>query len=172
MNSGPNSNIQRRMQEVEAVVAGVQQLAGSPAGEQVRRLAGLMMDMHRDGLRRILQRLSQSGPEGRQALHGLADDELVSDLLLLHGLHPVGTEGRVRAAIDKLRPFLKSHDGQVQLVAMEEAAAVVRLEGRCGGCPSVAASLRGMVEKAVLDAAPELSEVRVQTEPCSAAEGR
>ena len=39
-----------------------------------------------------------------------------SHLLLLHGLHPVPLEARVRAALDEVRPYLESHGGDVELL--------------------------------------------------------
>ena len=45
----------------------------------------------------------------------LAGDELVEHLLLLHGLHPVSVEERVREALDGVRPYLGSHGGDVEL---------------------------------------------------------
>ena len=42
----------------------------------------------------------------------LAGDELVAHLLLLHGLHPVPLEARVRGALDEVRPYLETHGGE------------------------------------------------------------
>ena len=50
----------------------------------------------------------------------LAGDELVAHLLLLHGLHPVPLEERVRGALDEVRPYLDSHGGDVELLGVED----------------------------------------------------
>ena len=52
----------------------------------------------------------------------LTGDELVASVLLLHGLHPVDLETRVRGALEKTRPYLKSHGGNVELVGIDERA--------------------------------------------------
>ena len=49
-------------------------------------------------------------------MDGLVSDDLVSSLLLLHGLHPVDLRTRVQQALDKARPFLYDHGSQVELL--------------------------------------------------------
>jgi Fe-S cluster biogenesis protein NfuA/nitrite reductase/ring-hydroxylating ferredoxin subunit len=97
-----------------------------------------------------------------------AQDELLSHLLVLHDLHPVAVERRVEAALDEVRPYLRSHGGDVELVAVEDGVAKLRLAGTCNGCPSSSATMRLAVEEAVLKAAPELA--RVEAEGATAAE--
>jgi Fe-S cluster biogenesis protein NfuA/nitrite reductase/ring-hydroxylating ferredoxin subunit len=89
----------------------------------------------------------------------LAADELVAHLLLLHGLHPVPVEQRVRAALEGVRPYLESHGGNVELLGVEEGVARLRLEGSCSGCPSSAMTLKLAIEKAIHEAAPDVDEV-------------
>ena len=66
----------------------------------------------------------------------MTDDELVSHLLLLHGLHPVSLGDRVLDALDEVRPYLESHGGDVELVGMEGPVVRLRMQGSCSGCPS------------------------------------
>jgi len=87
------------------------------------------------------------------------EDELVSHLLLLHGLHPEDVETRVLRALEEVRPYLRSHGGGVELLEIEDGVARLRLEGTCDGCPSSSATMRLAIEEAVLKAAPELSGV-------------
>ena len=71
-------------------------------------------------------------------------------LLLLHGLHPLDLEARVRQALDKVRPYLRSHGGNVELLGVDEGVVRLRLEGSCHGCPSSAATMRQTIEEAIL----------------------
>src|ERR687887_1661189 len=77
-----------------------------------------------------------------------AEDELVSHLLLLHGLHPLDVESRVEQALDEVRPYLHSHGGDVELLRIEDGVARLRLEGTCNGCPSSSATMRLAIEEA------------------------
>lgn len=91
-----------------------------------------------------------------------AADELVSHLLLVHGIHPRSVEERVQTALDGVRPYLDSHGGDVELVGVESGVAHLKLVGTCDGCPSSAATLKLAVEEAVLGAAPELERVEAE----------
>lgn len=95
------------------------------------------------------------------------EDELVSHLLLLHELHPDSVEDRVQAALDAVRPYLHSHGGNVELIAIRGGVVQLRLEGSCKGCPSSSLTLRTAVEEAIRSAAPEIIHIEAEgaTEP-------
>ena len=117
----------------------------------------------------LLGGLDERGTEAVQALVELygealarvvagadpTEDELLSHLLLVHDLHPVDVETRVRRALDDVRPYLGSHGGDVELLGVEDGVARVRLEGTCNGCPSSTVTLRNAIEEAIMRAAPE-----------------
>ena len=93
------------------------------------------------------------------------DDELVGSLLLLYGLHPVDLETRVRQALDKTRPYLRSHGGNVELAGVDPTGVVrLRLQGSCHGCPSSAMTLKLAIEKAIHEAAPDVAGIEVEGE--------
>jgi hypothetical protein len=54
-----------------------------------------------------------------------------SPSFLLYGLHPVDFETRVMQALEKVRPYLQSHGGSVDLLSVDEG--VVRLRLRANG---------------------------------------
>src|SRR5918997_1315516 len=85
--------------------------------------------------------------------------ELDEHLLLLHGLHPVSVEERVRDALEAVRPYLGSHGGDVELVEVADGVARVRMHGSCEGCPASAMTLKLAIEEAVLKAAPDVEGV-------------
>ena len=90
------------------------------------------------------------------------EDELLSHLLLVHDLHPVDIETRVRRALDEVRPYLGSHGGDVELLGVEKGIAHVRLGGTCDGCPSSSVTLRNAIEDAIMRAAPELERIEAE----------
>jgi Fe-S cluster biogenesis protein NfuA/nitrite reductase/ring-hydroxylating ferredoxin subunit len=94
----------------------------------------------------------------------LATDELVGHLLLLHGLHPISVEERVREALDGVRPYLGSHGGGVELVGVSDGVALVRMQGSCEGCPASAMTLKLAIEDAVLKAAPDVERVEAEAD--------
>jgi Fe-S cluster biogenesis protein NfuA/nitrite reductase/ring-hydroxylating ferredoxin subunit len=92
----------------------------------------------------------------------LTDDPLVNSLLILHELHPQDTRTRVAAALERVRPYLASHGGNVALVALEDDRARLRLEGNCDGCPSSAITMKLAVEKSIQEAAPEVEHIEIE----------
>jgi Fe-S cluster biogenesis protein NfuA len=90
------------------------------------------------------------------------DDELVSHLLLVHDLHPVDVETRIRTALDEVRPYLGSHGGDIELLEVEDGVARLRLDGTCNGCPSSRVTLQHAVEEAVLKAAPDVERIEAE----------
>ena len=118
------------------------------------------MELHGAGLDRMLGIAFDEGEAGRALIDRFGDDELVSSLLLLYGLHPLNLEGRVMAALEKIRPSLRLQGGRVELLGIAEG--VVRL--RLGGGGNSAQALRQAVEEAVYAAAPDLTAIQVEEE--------
>jgi hypothetical protein len=56
----------------------------------------------------------------------LAQDQLISNLLVLHGLHPLDFETRVLNAIESVKPRLGLHGGSVELIGVTR-----RVESNC-----------------------------------------
>ncbi|PZS27426.1 MAG: hypothetical protein DLM59_16465 [Pseudonocardiales bacterium] len=143
--------------------------AGGPvAKERAEELVRLVVELYGGGLERVLEIVHEAGGLNDEALEGLADDELVSSLLLVHGLHPYSVEERIERALIKVRPYLGSHGGDVELLAVtEEGVVQLRLKGSCDGCASSSVTLKLAVEGAIEEAAPEI--VRIEVESPSAA---
>jgi Fe-S cluster biogenesis protein NfuA/nitrite reductase/ring-hydroxylating ferredoxin subunit len=84
-------------------------------------------------------------------------------LLILHGLHPFDLETRVRQALDKVRPYLGSHGGNVELLGVTAEGVVrLRLAGSCHGCPSSQVTLKYAIEEEIYKAAPDLTAIQVE----------
>src|SRR5512145_3173057 len=115
---------------VDALLEDVEGFADPAARDTATELVGALLDLYGEGLERLVARVRDPA--------ALADDELVSHLLLLHGIHPVPVEERVRAALAEVRPYLDSHGGDVELLAIEEGVVRLRMQGSCDGCPSSA----------------------------------
>ncbi|MGA2924912.1 MAG: NifU family protein [Solirubrobacteraceae bacterium] len=143
--------------DVERLLDEVQRLPDAAARQTATELAQALLELYGAGLERIVDEIA-AVDDGRLAA-ALAGDELVAHLLLLHGLHPVALEQRVLAALHEVRPYLESHGGDVELLAIEGAAVRVRLQGTCNGCPSSTVTLRSAIENAIHKHAPEIEEL-------------
>ncbi len=137
--------------------------AGPMARERAEELVRLVVELYGAGLERVLEIAYDAGALTDGVLGSLAADELVSGLLLVHGLHPYGVEDRIEQALDDVRPYLGSHGGDVRLLDVS-AEGVVRLQllGSCDGCASSAVTLELAVEEAIRAAAPEVVRIDVE----------
>jgi Fe-S cluster biogenesis protein NfuA len=135
--------------EVRELVARVESLLGNLDARATEAVQALV-ELYGEALRRFL-----AGADP-------VEDELLSHLLLVHDLHPVDAEARVRQALEEVRPYLGSHGGDVELLGVSDGVARVRLGGTCNGCPSSAVTLRNAIEEAIMSAAPELERVEAE----------
>jgi Fe-S cluster biogenesis protein NfuA len=128
--------------------------------QRAEELLSLVTDLYGAGLARIVETVEAEAPD---LLARLVDDDLVGSLFVVHGLHPLDLATRVDEALAAVRPFLAAHGGDVELLGVDEAVGAVhlRLLGSCDGCPSSAVTLQQAVERAILEAAPEITTIDV-----------
>ncbi|MGB7190428.1 MAG: NifU family protein [Acidobacteriaceae bacterium] len=157
----------RRSDRIEELVSRIES-TGDPAIRAVaQELVQAVIEMHGVALDRILGAVAEL-PGGAAALADSASDGLVSGVLSLHGIHPVALETRVAAALEKTRPYLKSHGGEVELASVEDGVVHLRLRGACGSCSSSSETLKSTLESAIYDAAPEVVAVVSDSMPPAA----
>jgi Fe-S cluster biogenesis protein NfuA len=149
-----DADARERVGRIEALLDRVDALPDPAARDTATEAVEALVELYGEGLARLVGHVAERD-DGRLAA-ALAEDELVSHLLLLHGLHPVPLEARVRGALDEVRPYLASHGGGVELLGVEEGVVRLRMEGSCDGCPSSAATLALAIEDAVHKAAPDV----------------
>jgi Fe-S cluster biogenesis protein NfuA/nitrite reductase/ring-hydroxylating ferredoxin subunit len=135
---------------------------GTLARERTEQLAGELTELYGAALERIVAIAAEAAPDlvGR-----FVADDLVASLMLVHGLHPHGLERRISDALDRVRPYLGSHGGDVTLLGVTDApegmTVRLRFAGSCKSCPSSAVTLEFAVEDAVRAAAPEVVAIEV-----------
>lgn len=156
------NRLQHGMQRVEGLVRRIESLPDAEARTTALELVQALMDFHSAGLDRLMEIVAGAGDEGYAIFDGFARDELVGSLLLLYGLHPHTLETRVRQALEKVRPYLDSHGGNVELVGIENDVVQLRLQGSCKSCPSSSMTLKLAIEEAIMNAAPDV--VRIEAE--------
>jgi Fe-S cluster biogenesis protein NfuA/nitrite reductase/ring-hydroxylating ferredoxin subunit len=151
------SDIQAVGERVEALLAEFASASDPAIAGRAEELVGLLVDFYGAGLARILELLDE------QAAAPLLADKAVAGLLVLHDLHPQSTEERVLAALERVRPYLGSHAGDVEYLGLDDDGTVrLRLAGSCDGCPSSALTVKMAIEKGIEDVAPEVTKVEVE----------
>jgi Fe-S cluster biogenesis protein NfuA/nitrite reductase/ring-hydroxylating ferredoxin subunit len=147
---------ERKARRLEALLHEVDVLEDERAKRSALDAVQALLDLHGEVVGRMLE---MAGPEMAAAM---GDDELVSGLLLLHGIHPLSVEDRVARALEKVRPYMGSHGGGVEVLEIQDGVVRLRLEGSCHGCPSSTATMKSTIEQALAESAPELARIEVE----------
>jgi Fe-S cluster biogenesis protein NfuA len=153
----------RRMGRIESLIHSINEVADADTKEKARELTQSLMELHSAGIERMLEITDATGANGDLIVAGFVADPIVSNLLLIHGLHPISLESRVTQALDAVRPRLGQHGGSVELLSVTENGEVrLRLEGNCHGCPSSRVTLKYSIEEAIYAAAPDVNTIEVE----------
>jgi Fe-S cluster biogenesis protein NfuA len=166
---------QGRLQRLDEGLRELENLGDPAARATIREVVQGLLELHGSGLSRILGHLAEAGDAGAAILDACSRDEVAAGLLLLHGLHPQDLESRVRQALEDVRPRLRAHQGDVELMAISDGVVRLRLLGSCHGCASSAVTMRQTIEQAVLGRAPDAVALEVEgvsEEPSTTPDGR
>ena len=69
-------------------------------------------------------------------------------------------EELIKEAIDQIKPYLQRDGGDIQFVNFTEDGIVqVELQGHCAGCPGATMTIKGVVERLLMEAYPEVKGV-------------
>jgi len=153
---------QQRLQKIEGLVRAIESAADPNVRASAVELMQSLMELHGAGIERMMEVVFDAGAAGDEIIDRLADDDLVASLLLLYGLHPLDVETRVKQALDKVRPYLRSHGGNVELLGIADGEARLQLVGSCNGCASSAMTLKLAIEEAIYEAAPDVTALEVE----------
>jgi Fe-S cluster biogenesis protein NfuA/nitrite reductase/ring-hydroxylating ferredoxin subunit len=156
-----DQGLQERVARIETLLGEIEALHDPNARAKAAEMVQVLLELYGEGLARVMDVVAE-GEERERIFEALAEDELVSHLLLLHGLHPLDVQTRVTQALEEVRPYLRSHGGDVELLGIEGGVVRVRLQGSCDGCPSSAATLKLAIEEALQKAAPDLEGVEAE----------
>jgi len=154
---GPAALVER----VQDLQARLEATGDSAVRDVADELVSAVVQMYGAGLERIMAGLFDAGEDGERIAAALCGDELVTTLLLIHDLHPVGLGDRVQQALDSVRPYMESHGGNVELLALTDGVARIHLQGSCSDCSASSVTLELAIKAALEEAAPDLEGLEV-----------
>ena len=149
---------QRRIDEL---IAALEALDDPRAREPAKELLQVVLDLHTNGLARLMELIADAGAMDDAMTEALARDPQVAALLLLHGLHPQDLPTRVARAVDKMRTLLGAQGIRIELLDAAEEAVRVQVSGRLQGKHNSVGELQQEIEHAIFEAAPEAMRVDI-----------
>jgi len=160
---GPDKKgLNEQAARLQSLMEQVERLPDPAARALTRQCLESILSLYGEGLARILAILQDDGKPNTSIMDRLASDSTVAGLLLIHGLHPVDLPTRLQQALSRIRPYMESHGGNVELLGLEQGVARLRLKGTCKSCPSSAVTLELAVRSALEEACPDLAGFEVE----------
>jgi len=151
---------QERLKKVESLLGEIQTTANPALRAQTEQIIQALMELHGIGISHMMDIIWEEGAVGEDIIRKqFPQDDLMNALLLMHDLHPLHLADRVQGALDKVRPYMQSHGGEVEVLSIEDGVVRVKLGGSCDGCASSTMTMKYAVEKAIMEAAPDVVEV-------------
>ncbi len=161
-NGDPTDGMNRQGRRIQEIVAQIEEMPNPAARALMHECMESVLGFYGEGIARMMELVKRSGIGGQKAYGDLLHDNVVRSLLLIHGLHPHDLPARLREALDKVRPYMESHGGNVELLSLENDFARLRLQGSCKTCPSSAVTLELAVRSALDEACPDLAGFEVE----------
>lgn len=152
-------NLETLAQRVDAALQEVQKL-DTAERTKAMDLKQAIEAFHKAGLTKMVQHL-KTDPRGKELLFELVDVPEVYALFAMHGIVRADVMTQAARVLEAVKPYMRSHGGDVELVKIEGDTAFVRLHGACNGCSLSAVTLRNGVEETLKEHIPQIRQVEV-----------
>ncbi len=155
------SNFQEQVRKLGELIAQFDRMAESSQKSAGKELVRLLMDVHGQGLERMLEVIFESRESGSALIDRLGNDEVAGGLLLLYSLHPDAFETRVQTAIERIRARLRKLSCAIELLSIEDAVVRVLLTKGGHSCGSSIRELQDIVEGGMYELAPDIAALEI-----------
>ena len=157
---------QEQVRHLGEMVNELDRMPDGPEKSRAREILQLLMEVHGQGLERILEIIFESGQSGgaltgSELIDRLGKDEIAGGLLLLYSLHPDSLETRVESAVERLRARLRKLACAIELLGIDTGTVRIRLTPGGHNCGSSTKEIRAIVESAIYESASDLSTLEI-----------
>jgi Fe-S cluster biogenesis protein NfuA/nitrite reductase/ring-hydroxylating ferredoxin subunit len=157
------SELNRQSEHIQQLIEGIEKLPDPNAKKMIEECIQEILGFYGKGLEKILKIISEGNSSASKDIYNdLIDDSFVNGLLLIHDLHPLDLKTRLYKALDKVKPYMDSHGGSVEIVSVENGIAKLKLAGNCKGCPSSSSTLELGIRQSIEEYCPDLLGLDVE----------
>lgn len=150
-----------QVKRLSQMVTEFEQTPEGPLKRAATELVQLLMDVHAQGLERMMEIVFASGEDGRALVQRLGRDDVAGGLLLLYSLHPEALETRVQKALEQMRPRLRKLGCGIEPVSIDGGAVRLAVTRNGHACGSSAAEVRALIENGIYELAPDAAAVEI-----------
>ncbi|ADO44850.1 Rieske (2Fe-2S) iron-sulfur domain protein [Hydrogenobacter thermophilus TK-6] len=108
-----------------------------------------------------LVKLMKEDSAGKDILLKAVREPEIYSLFLKHGIIREDDRTKAIKALELIRPYIRSHGGDVEFVDLKEKTLYVRLRGTCTGCSQVSFTLQQTILEAVQAYIPHIEKVEL-----------
>lgn len=156
-------DLNKQSQHIQELIEEIDALQDPDARQMMQECITEILSFYGQGLERILGIISRGNSSASTEIYNrLIEDSFVSGLLLIHDLHPLDLKTRLYQALSKVKPYMDSHGGSVEIVSLVDGVAKLKLSGSCKSCPSSAVTLELGIKQAIEETCPDLLGLEVE----------
>ena len=153
--------LQELLRYLDDLVAAFQEHPDPETREAVMELLRATDTLHWQAFRRLATFLAERGADHLLA-EAAQSDRLIYTVLSLYDVLPDEVVvAQVEAALDRVRPYIESHGGQIKVRAVEQGVVHLEMGGACSGCAGVQYTLERGVHQALAEGFPSFEEIVV-----------
>ncbi len=157
------SVLNRQSERIQELIDEIDALPDEKTRNLMQECMQEVLSFYGHGLERILAIISKGNNTAAKDIYNdMLGDSFVNGLLLIHDLHPFDLRTRLNLALEKVRPYMDSHGGSVEIISLEDGIAKLKLDGNCKGCPSSSATLELGIKQAIEENCPDLLGLEVE----------
>ncbi len=156
-----SGGFQEQVKRLGEFVARFDQMPDSPQKGACKELVQLLMDVHGQGLERMMEVIFESRESGDALIERLGKDDVAGGLLLLYSLHPDALETRVLKAVEQLRPRLLKLSCAIELLTIEGDVVRVRIVTKAHSCGSSKNEIQSVIENGIYELAPDVTSLEI-----------
>ncbi|MCX6735629.1 MAG: NifU family protein [Candidatus Parcubacteria bacterium] len=71
----------------------------------------------------------------------------------------MSTEEKITAILEKIRPYIQMHGGDVFLSEVKSDTAILKFEGNCSQCPLLTVTVNRIVKPLIQEEMPEITKI-------------
>ncbi len=156
-------DLNQQSQHIQELIEEIDSLPDVKARKLMQECMQEVLSFYGQGLEKILDIISNGNSAAAKDIYNdLIEDSFVSGLLLIHDLHPLDLKTRLYQALEKVKPYMDSHGGSVEIVSIENGIAKLKLSGSCKSCPSSSSTLELGIKQAIEEICPDLAGLEVE----------
>lgn len=148
---------------IESQVQQLENIADPATRALATNLLGSVLQLHEAGLERVLSIIEERDSDGA-IMSAFRCDPLIRALLMLHNLNDEPPGLRVRQALDQLAPELERAAASATVDHLDDSSARISVRLHGDACGSTGETVRMRVERTMIEAAPDMKEIRVVLE--------